>query len=120
MASAACCRGRSFSTNATYARSIGGNIGATVNGRVEATTGRSLQGVFALYGHGEADSGLEATSESLSYPLPLSSAPAVKVVQAGTASSPLQTTLCRSATAFNSSACDSRPGSTRVAAGLLS
>ena len=36
---------RNFSTNASYARNIFGNIGATINGRVEATTGRSLQGL---------------------------------------------------------------------------
>ena len=36
---------RTFSTNGTYARNILGNIGATLNARVEATTGRSLQGL---------------------------------------------------------------------------
>jgi uncharacterized membrane protein YgcG len=36
---------RSFSTNASYARNIFGSIGATINGRIEATTGRSLQGL---------------------------------------------------------------------------
>ena len=38
-------RSRSFSTNATYARTVFGNIGASLNARVEATTGRSLQGL---------------------------------------------------------------------------
>ena len=38
-------RARTFSTNATYARAVFGNVGATLNGRVEATTGRSNQGL---------------------------------------------------------------------------
>ena len=36
---------RTISTNATYARTILGNIGASLNGRVEAVTGQGLQGL---------------------------------------------------------------------------
>lgn len=36
---------RTFSTNASYARNVLGTISATINGRVEATQGRSLQGL---------------------------------------------------------------------------
>ncbi|WP_425228056.1 TonB-dependent receptor [Sphingomonas sp.] len=36
---------RSFGTNATYARNVLGSIGATLNGTIDAKTGRSLQGL---------------------------------------------------------------------------
>ena len=36
---------RTFSTNGTYARTVLGNVGASLNARVEATTGRGLQGL---------------------------------------------------------------------------
>ena len=51
-------------------------------------SGRTLTGTFGMYGHGEVDNGLEAASESISFPIPLKSAPDVVVVQQGTASSP--------------------------------
>jgi hypothetical protein len=51
-------------------------------------TGRTLRGTFGLYGHGNVDSGLEAASQGISFPLPLSADPSAKVVQSGTASSP--------------------------------
>jgi uncharacterized membrane protein YgcG len=38
-------QGRTLSTNVSLARTVFGNIGATINGRIEATTGRSLQGL---------------------------------------------------------------------------
>ena len=38
-------RSRTFSENGTYARTILGNVGATLNGRIEAVTGRSQQGL---------------------------------------------------------------------------
>jgi len=60
---------------------------------VPATTlpsGRTLRGVFGLYGHGEENNGLESASGDVSFNPPLASAPSVKVVQFGTASSPPQ------------------------------
>jgi hypothetical protein len=55
-------------------------------------SGQTLRGVFGLYGHGEEngveDHGLEAASGDVSFNPPLASAPSVKVVQFGTASSP--------------------------------
>jgi hypothetical protein len=51
-------------------------------------SGRTLRGVFGLYGHGEEDNGVEAASGDVSFSPPLASAPSVKVVQFGTASSP--------------------------------
>jgi hypothetical protein len=51
-------------------------------------SGRTLRGTFGMYGHGEINNGLEAASESVSFPIPLASAPSVKVVQDGTASAP--------------------------------
>lgn len=51
-------------------------------------SGKTLRGTFGMYGHGEVNDGLEAASESISFPIPLSSVPSVKVVQQGTASSP--------------------------------
>jgi hypothetical protein len=53
-------------------------------------SGKSLRGTFGMYGHGEANNGLEAASESVSFPISLASAPSAKVVQNGTASAPPQ------------------------------
>jgi hypothetical protein len=66
--------------------------GADINESSLVTTtlpsGRTLRGVFGLYGHGEENNGLEAASGDVSFNPPLASAPSVKVVQFGTASSP--------------------------------
>ena len=51
-------------------------------------SGGTLRGTFGMYGHGEIDNGIEITSESVSFQIPLASAPSVKVVQQGTASAP--------------------------------
>jgi hypothetical protein len=50
--------------------------------------GKTLRGTFGMYGHGEVNNGLEAASESVSFPIPLASAPSAEVVQNGTASAP--------------------------------
>ena len=50
--------------------------------------GTTLRGTFGMYGHGEVNNGFEAASESVSFPIPLASAPSAKVVQNGTASAP--------------------------------
>jgi hypothetical protein len=70
---------------------------ADFNGSVQAPTGpllatlapgTTLRGTFGMYGHGEVNNGLEAASESVSFPIPLALAPSAKVVQNGTASAP--------------------------------
>lgn len=51
-------------------------------------TGKTLIGTFGMYGHGDVNNGLEAASESVSFSIPLASAPSAKVVQNGTTSAP--------------------------------
>jgi hypothetical protein len=51
-------------------------------------SGRTLRGVFGLFGHGTVDNGLAMVSSDISFAYPLASAPSVKVVQLGTDSAP--------------------------------
>jgi hypothetical protein len=51
-------------------------------------SGRTLRGEFGIYGVGHVDNGIEAASESISFPIALATAPNTKVVQNGTASLP--------------------------------
>jgi hypothetical protein len=50
--------------------------------------GKSETGVFGLYGHGEENDGVEIASGDITFVYPLATAPSVKLVQFGTASSP--------------------------------
>lgn len=65
-----------------------GNIGPAGPLLETLPPGKTLRGTFGIYGHGEINNGLEAASESVSFPISLASAPSAKVVQTGTASAP--------------------------------
>jgi hypothetical protein len=85
---AAGAQGPTGAQGATGAQGPAGDIGPAGPLLETVPPGKTLRGTFGMYGHGDVNNGLETASESVSFPIPLASAPSVKVVQNGTASAP--------------------------------